>query len=217
MTTPQPDHQRLTRQGRGDVGAFDTFTLRLPRWRFVRLLGRNPLIRLSDRIEALVLALAVVMVSVLAGPIAATVGAAVHDSHSRSHAEQAQNRHTVIATVTGDKFVRRDTLGQTVTVPARWFAAGTEHTGAVSAPPRVKTGDSIDIWVAEDGSYLGPPLRTPVDAAVAAAVATWFGVVIAAAAVFSGIRAALIRARHARWQRDFDRLVGNGDAHGGQY
>jgi hypothetical protein len=52
---------------------------------------------------------------------------------------------------------------------------------------------------------------------VAAAVATWFGVVIAAAAVFSGIRAALIRARHARWQRDFDRLVGNGDAHGGQY
>jgi hypothetical protein len=151
MTTPQPDHQRLTRQGRGDVGAFDTFTLRLPRWRFVRLLGRNPLIRLSDRIEALVLALAVVMVSVLAGPIAATVGAAVHDSQSRSYAEQAQNRHTVTATVTGDKFVRRDTFGQTVTVPARWFAAGAEHTGAVPAPPRVKTGDSVDIWVGEDG------------------------------------------------------------------
>ena len=101
-----------------------------------------------------------VVVVLLAAPIAAAVGTAVYDSRSHLYAEQAQNRHLVTATVTDDKVIRRESLGQTVTVPARWFAAGTEHTGTVSAPPGVKTGDSIDVWVGEDGSHVGPPLRT---------------------------------------------------------
>ena len=206
MTTPHPDHQRLTGHWLDEDAAMDTFTLRLPRWRFVRLFGRSPLVRAGDRIEALVLVFAVV-VALLAAPIAAAVGTAVYDSRSHLYAAQAQTRSTVTATVTGDKFVRQDTLGQMVTVPARWFAAGAEHTGAVSAPPRVTTGDSIDIWVAEDGSHVGPPLRTAVDASVAAAVATWFGVAIAAAALVAATRAILNRVRHARWQQDFDNLV----------
>ena len=172
----------------------------------MRLFGRNPLIRAGDRVEALVVVFAVV-VALLAAPIAAAVGTAVYDSRSHLYAAQAQNPRTVTATVTGDKFVRQDTLGQMVTVPARWFAAGTEHTGTVSAPPGVKTGDSIDIWVAEDGSHIGPPLRTAVDAAVAAAEAIWFGAAMAAAALVVGTRAILNRARHARWQEDFDKLV----------
>jgi hypothetical protein len=37
----------------------DTLTLRLPRWPvLLRLLGRDPLVRTTDRIEALVLVLA---------------------------------------------------------------------------------------------------------------------------------------------------------------
>ncbi|WP_414688900.1 hypothetical protein [Mycobacterium sp.] len=206
MTTPHPDHQRLTGHRLDEDAAMDTFTLRLPRWRFLRLFGRNPLVRTGDRIEALVLVFAVV-VSLLAALIAAAAGTAVYDSRSHLYAAQAENRRTVTATVTGDKFVRHDTFGRTVTVPARWFAAGAEHTGAVSAPPKVKTGDSIDIWVAEDGSHIGPPLRTAFDAAVAAAVAIWFGVAIAAAALYAGTRILLNRARHARWQRELAVLL----------
>jgi hypothetical protein len=186
----------------------DTFTVRSPRWRCMRLFGSNPLIRTGDRVEALVVVFAVVAVLFAAPIAAAAVGTAVYDSRSQLRATQAQNARTVTATVTGDKFVRRDTLGQTVTVPARWFAAGAEHTGVVSAPPRVTTGDSIDIWVAADGSYVGPPLRIALDAAVAAAIATWFGVAIAAAALIGGTRAILNRLRHARWQLDFDKLLG---------
>ena len=98
MTTPQPDHQRRTGHGLDESAAMDTFTVRSPRWLVVRLFGRNPLIRISDRIEALVLVLTVV-VSLLAAPIAAAVGTAVHDSRSHLYAEQAQTRRTVTATV----------------------------------------------------------------------------------------------------------------------
>ena len=206
MITPQPDHQRFIDHRPHEDAAMDTFTVRLPRWRFIRLFGRNPLIRAGDRVEALAVVFAVVVV-ILAAPIGAAVGTAVYDSRSHLYAAQAQNQRTVSATVTGEKFTRQDTLGQMVTVPARWFAAGTEHTGAVSAPPGVKVGDSIDVWVAEDGSHIGPPLRTALDAAVAAAAAIWFGAAMAAAALIASTRAILNRARHARWQEDFDELV----------
>ena len=206
MTPSHPDHQRFTGHRLDEDAAMDTFTVRLPRWRSMRLFGRNPLIRAGDRVEALVVVFAVVVV-LLAAPIAAAVGTAVYDSRSHLYAAQAQNPRTVTATVTGDKFVRQDTFGQMVTVPARWFAAGTEHTGIVSATPGVKTGDSIDVWVAEDGSHIGPPLRTALDAAVAAAEAIWFGAAMAAAGLVAATRAILNRARHARWQQDFDKLV----------
>jgi hypothetical protein len=206
MNRSHPDHQRFTGDRPGEDAAMDTFTLRLPRWRSMRLFGRNPLIRAGDRVEALVVVFAVVVV-LLAAPIAAAVGTAVYDSRSHLYAQQAQNSHVVTAVVTDHKVTHRKALGQTVTVLARWFAAGTEHTGSVSAPPGVKTGDSIDIWVAEDGSHVGPPLTTALDAAVAAAEAIWFGAAIAAAALVAGTRTFLNRARHARWQKDFDKLV----------
>lgn len=206
MTPSHPDHQRFTSHGRDEDAAMDTFTLRWPRWSSTRLFGCNPLIRAGDRVEALVVVFAVLVVLV-AAPIAAAVGTSVYDSRNHLLAAQAQNSRTVTATVTGDKFVRQDTLGQMVTVPARWFAAGAEHTGVVLAPPGVKTGDSIDIWVAEDGSHTGPPLRNALDAAVAAAEAIWFGAAMAAAALVAGTRAILNRARYARWQDNLDKLV----------
>ena len=70
---------------------------------------------------------------------------------------------------------------------------------------RIETGDSIDGWVAETGPT--SPTATALDAAVAAAEAIWFGAAIAAAALIAGTRAILDRARHARWQEDFDNLV----------
>ena len=72
--------------GRTKTPALDTFTVRLPRWRFARLFGFNPLVRVRDRVEALVVVLAVV-VMLLAVPIAAAVGTAVYDSRSRQYAD----------------------------------------------------------------------------------------------------------------------------------
>ena len=98
----------------------DTFTVRLPRWPILlRLLGRDSLVRAIDRIEALVLVLAVA-VSLLAAPIAAAVGTAVHDSSRQLYAEQVHTRHPVAATVTDVPASQQILRTSTITVPARW-------------------------------------------------------------------------------------------------
>ena len=58
------------------------FVARLPKWSLV-LFGNNPLVRISDWVEALVV-VSTVLVSLLAVPIACAVGTAVHDSTSTS-------------------------------------------------------------------------------------------------------------------------------------
>lgn len=201
MTTPQPDFQRRIGHGLDDHAAMDTFSVRLPRWPVIWMSGRNPLIRVSDRVEALVAVLAVV-VSLVAVPIAAALGTAVHDSRSRVYAQQAQARHLVTATVTDGKAVRKDLSKPSVNVPARWFAGGAEHTGTVSAPLKVKTGDSIDIWVDNDGSLVGPPSRTAMDEAVAAALVFWVVVALAAGGVCAATRVVLDRIRNFQGGRE---------------
>ncbi|TAM72243.1 hypothetical protein [Mycobacterium sp.] len=207
MSTKRPDDLRPAGDPDDDA-AMESFTVPLPRRLSPRLFGRNPLIRASDRVEALVLVLAIA-ISLIAMPIGATVGTAVHDSRSRVYAEQAQARRLVTATSIGDSNPRRDPDSPTVTVPARWFADGTERTGDVAAPPHVKIGDEIEIWVDALGSPVRPPVRTAVDEGVAFAVATWSTMSLLAAGLFGVARVALDRSRSARWQRDFDSLVGH--------
>jgi hypothetical protein len=199
MTTPRPDH-----------AALENFTVPLPRRLFGRLFGplfgRSPLIRASDRVEALILVLAVA-VSLLTVPIAAAVGTATYDSRSRLYAEQVQSRTTVTATIVG-KHDRQNPESPTVMVPARWFAAGAERTGDVLAERPAKVGDEIEIWVDNEGSPIGQPAMTALDEAVSAALAIWCAVTLSAVAVFAAARVALDRGRYARWQEDFDRLIG---------
>lgn len=199
MTTPRPDE-------------LETFAVpaRMPR-PFTRLFGRNPLVRTIDRVEALLLVLAFA-VSILALPVAAAVGTAVHESRSRVYAEQAQTRHQVVATITGDSDGRRNLSSPTVTAPARWVAAGVEHTGMVAVERAVKPGDRVGVWVDEQGSPVSKPMFTAVDEAVATGAALWFGVVIGAAGLFGCARVLLDRSRHAGWQRDFDRMVSGSTA-----
>ncbi|OBK87556.1 hypothetical protein A5652_13690, partial [Mycobacterium sp. 1165178.9] len=148
----------------------ETFTVPLPRRLFGRLFGRNPLIRTTDRVEALILVLAVAA-SLIAVPIGAAVGTAVHDSRSRLYAEQVQTRRPVTATVIGESHPRRSLESPTVTVPARWFAAGAERTGDVTAPLRTKVGDDIEIWVDDEGLPVARPLYTARNEALTFAVA----------------------------------------------
>lgn len=191
----------------------DSFTVRLPRWPLLlRLLGRDPLVRTIDRVEALMLVLAV-MVSLLCAPIAAAVGTAVHDANRQLYAEQAQNRRSVPATVTGDPASQQVLRTITFTAPARWSMAGAEHTGTVKAPSTAKTGDSIEIWVDNNnGSPVPAPTpttRAAVDAVVAT-VAIWVSVIAAAATLFTITRAVCDRIRFTGWQHDLDSLVGHG-------
>jgi hypothetical protein len=168
MNPHGPHDQRGTAHWRADEAVMDTFTVHLPRWPILlRLLGRDPLVRTTDRIEALVLVLTVV-VSVLAAPIAAAVGTEVHDSRRHVYAEQAHTRHSVAATVTDVPASQQVLRTSTITVPARWSAAGAEHTGAVKAQSTAKTGDRIEIWVDNKGAQV--PVPTPTSRAALEAV-----------------------------------------------
>jgi hypothetical protein len=210
MTTPQPDYQRLTGHWSDEDAEMDTFTVQMPPWRFLLLFGRNPLVRAIDRVEALVLVFAVV-VSLLVAPIAAAVGTAIYDSRRHIYADQAQTQRMVTATVIDDG-TSQISRSKTLTAHARWFVDGAEHTGTIKTRHVVKPGDSLDIWVDQRGNQVGPPTKSAVAEGVAAALAIWLTVAMAATALFAGIRAVINRARHATWQRDFDNLVGDGDS-----
>ena len=187
MNPHRPHDQRGTAHWGTDNAAMDTFTVRLPRWLvLLRLRGRNPLVRTTDRIEALIMVLAV-MVSLLAIPIAAAVGTAVYDSRRDIYAEQADTRHPVPATVTDVPASQQILRTVTITVPARWTADGAKHTGAVKAQSTAKTGDHVEIWVDHNGAQAAAPTpttRAAVEAATAALV-IWLSVAAIAAILFA--------------------------------
>jgi hypothetical protein len=208
MTIQCPDERPTAGDRPNGEPAMDTFTVRMPRSLFVRLFGLNPLVRITDRVEALLLVFAFV-VSIVALPVAAAVGTAVYDSRSRVYAAQALTRQKVTATITGNSDAGRNLGSPTVAAPARWVAEGTEHTGLVVVERTAKPGDRVDIWVDEHGVPVGKPVFSALDEAVATGSAIWFGVVIGAAALLGTARVLIDRKRHARWQRDFDRMVGD--------
>jgi hypothetical protein len=215
MNPHGPHDQRGTAHWGTDNAAMNTFTVRLPRWPvLLRLRGRNALVRTTDRIEALVVVLAVV-VSLLAVPIAAAVGTAVYDARSQAYAEQADTRHTVPATVTDVPASPQILRTGTTTVPARWTAAGAEHTGAVKAPSTAKTGDTVEIWVGHSGEQAPAPTPTTRAAveAVTGVLVIWVSVAAIAATLSTLTRAVCDRIRLTGWQHDLDSLVGHGEGH----
>jgi hypothetical protein len=180
MTIPHPHDHPISTHALADA-ALETFTVRLPRSVF-GLFRRNPVLRASDRVEALVVALAV-KVSLLAVPVAAAVGTAVHDSRRDVCAAQHHTRHLVTATITDGAADNNISRTNTATMAARWSAAGAEHTGAVTAQSATKPGDHVAIWVDNNGAATDEPTpttRAGVDA-VTAALFMWAGVTAAAA------------------------------------
>lgn len=79
--------------------AMETFTLDPRCWWTSRILGRNPLIRRTDRIEALVM-LTVFVVSLLAVPVAGVAGTLTYQARDRLYRQEALERHRVTAVVT---------------------------------------------------------------------------------------------------------------------
>jgi hypothetical protein len=210
---PHGPHDQRRIAHRRTEHAVDTFTVRLPRWPILlRRLGRDRLVRTIDRVEAAVLVVAVV-VSLLCAPIAAAVGTAVHDSNRQLYAQEAHSRQSVAATVTGDPASQQILRITTITAPARWSVAGAEHTGTVKVASTAKPGDSIAIWVDNNGAQVPAPSPTSRAAAeaVVAAVAIWVSVIAAAATLFAITRAVCDRIRFTGWQHDLDNLIGHGD------
>jgi hypothetical protein len=195
------------RKNLGEV-AMQSFVIRPMTWPVLRLFSRNPLIRVSDRVETAVVALGMLFV-VMAIAAAGVMGTMLHDSQAQKYREQAQTRHAVVATAVGDSEPTASSETTAFAVRARWRFNGIEHSDLFGWNVAVKAGEPLRIWVDGQGSPDAAPTpvaRAAVDALSAAAVG-WFIAILAVAQVVNAVRAHTNRMRDAQWEQDIRALV----------
>jgi len=171
--------------------------------------GRNPLARAGDRVEALLLLLAVAG-ALLAIPFAAAFGSETYAAQNARAAEERATRHPAtavsLAAASGQPY-STDGAGAPAaqtSVPAAWFdARGTRHTGEVLADPGSPAGTRVSIWLDQRGEPAGEPLSTSTSVAdgVFAAILLWAAITGALAGLYATARFVLIRFHAAAWDR----------------
>jgi hypothetical protein len=119
---------------------------------------RNPLRRPIDRAESLVMA-GLTVAFLAAAPLTAAVAAhAVYDTGARIVQTQNANWHQVPAVLLSGTVVPGD--GYQPSVVAMWTASnGALRTGMVPAPPVVKVGAKVMVWVNAAGWQTSQPLQ----------------------------------------------------------
>lgn len=181
----------------------ETFTIGLGNHWWVRAFGRNPLVRGSDRVEAIVMMVAV-MVTALAVPIAGAIGTSVHDQRTRLYAEETQTRRQVVATATEDATIVPQMGGVGFATEAVWTDSGIVHNDTIAWPGPAKIGDQQPIWVNSTGEVVGQP-SSPSRAdteAVVTALTMWLLVAGASATLVCVVRYRFDRRRYAEWDRE---------------
>ena len=187
-----------------------SFTFDPRRWLIGRVFSRNPLLRLSDRVAALVITLAFLEVMVVI-PVVGAIGTAAYDAKAHSYAQEAQARQRLTGTVVE---VLRNPIGShhhTVVVGVRWTAEGGERTAALKWNDSVKPGDRVDIWIDSNGNAIDkPPLTTSRAAVEAVVIALWTATEILgpSALLVVGIFWQLGRIRSSQIERELRTLVG---------
>jgi hypothetical protein len=198
-----------SRSGSDAGAAMETFTLGLGNW-LRCVTGRNSLARVSDRLEAAALLLAVAVV-LIAAAIAGAVGTAYHDSLAREYATDRASRHTIVATAMKDSVLAPESNEKSFLTTIRWDFLGREHEDEVRSD-RMKMGDITTIWIDASGNRTTEPL-TDGDAAIEAVLAAftlWFTAMVVAATAWTLLRISLDRSRYAAWDRELDDLADNG-------
>jgi hypothetical protein len=126
-------------------------------------LGRNPLRRRTDRIEAWISA-GLVAVFLVGAPLSGTsFGRWVHQGGLREQrAQQSWHRTPAILLASAPappSYEFRLAWQNTVRVPARWFGPGGQpRSGKVPAPAGSLAGQTVQVWVDGSGRATGPPL-----------------------------------------------------------
>ncbi|GLP76777.1 membrane protein [Mycobacterium antarcticum] len=193
-----------------------TFTIHLGRSFLRRLFGRHPLVRTSDRVEALAVVLAVFL-AMVAIPVVGAMGTAIHETRSLVYAEEALTRHALKATAIEHSEVVPYGNAVDLNVKARWNAFGGNHIEVVPVTSAVKAGDLVDVWVDEGGRQVSAPSPSgrAGEEALGAAVLVWLGVVGTMVGCVMLSRRRLNRTRYAAWDRDLRMLSGGGRFTGG--
>ncbi|MBB2936039.1 hypothetical protein FHX82_003093 [Amycolatopsis bartoniae] len=181
-------------------------------WRRIHL-GRNPLARRSDRVEAALL-LVVVLGLLVALPLAVLVGSTTYRGQLAVSAEQQASRHLATATLIEDAptpvpatdgaYLSAD--GGSTGVHARWtVAGGAERIGTIAADPGTTAGSEVPVWLSNAGDPVPAPMTSSdaVTTSVLAGIFSWLVVALGLTAVYWSVRLVLDRRRAVRWDREW--------------
>jgi len=173
-------------------------------------LDRNPLRRGTDRVEA-ALRLVLVILLVVAVPIAAVVAGRQADHLALRHAQAQRAADRLVTAVllkdapsagTPDPY----TSIQTAWVPARWQLAGhPARTSVVLALAGAHKGSTVQIWTDASGAVTDPPLnhRDITGQVCVAVMATCLGSLLALLAAGVLARWVLDRRRLRAWEAEW--------------
>jgi hypothetical protein len=176
-------------------------------------MGHNQLCRPSDRLEGWVAALLLIFV-LAALPAAGMVGNVVYEHESQAAAAQRATSRQVLATLRQNaRFYAtgyQGTRSATSLVEVSWPAVnGENRVGVVAVDDESRAGTTVSIWVDGKDQPTTAPANQPRIAAtaVAAAICTLFGSVLAAIAAFCTTRWLLDLRRWKSWDIEW-RYVG---------
>ncbi|MEE3852090.1 hypothetical protein VZC37_17235 [Gordonia sp. LSe1-13] len=185
---------------------------KIRRWSVAPLFSSNPLVRRSDRAEALSVCLAA-MLAVVAIPLAALVLGNVHDSQIAAVEEQARTVQPITATAVDDATAVATEAAPSGIVTAQWTHNSVMHTDTITTDDiTIDAGDPVTVWVDSRGESTLAPM-TANDAAISAALAA-IGFYLAVVSLVIGFvmaaRAIADRYRRRRWDADLALLTGDG-------
>ena len=176
-----------------------------------RRVDRNPMRRTTDRIQALLRAVLLVLL-VLGGPVAtAYAGHAVYISGSRTGRAQAAAWHRVPAVVLhvtriASAWRHPVSPGGPAALSVRWTTPqGSSRTGEITGGPDAAPGSMMTVWIDKAGRLAHPPLpRADVVAHMIAAMAvTALALTVLLCAACRVASLVLDRYRLARWEADW--------------
>ncbi|MFX0577860.1 hypothetical protein [Nocardia nepalensis] len=187
------------------------------RWWRRRPWRSTPLMRGSDRIEALVWLIAVI-VMLVAVPVAGAAGTAGYTAAaSRIRVENA-TKVSVPASITAapERIVTVDAYGaatERFEATVRWNQGGRAGTTTTGVSGKSAPGDEVRVWLDADGKATTPPVR-PVNAAnsgvgigLTVLVTIWGGALVSGFGVGRLLRARRYAALDREW-RGMSRPVG---------
>ncbi|GAA1205487.1 Rv1733c family protein [Prauserella alba] len=181
--------------------------------RFFRRLwpGRNPLARSWDRVEGVVLLLAILAPLVML-PFAAAAGSETYARDQRASAVQARGLYRAEATLLADAPsltplpARAGTSADEVAVRAEWrLADGSRKVGTVRAEAGSLSGSTVPVWLDQRGdpTQRPQPSAHAMASAIGAATALWLGTVTVCVGGYWLVRKLLDRRRFDQWEREW--------------
>jgi hypothetical protein len=176
--------------------------------RFVRGMrfDRNPLRRVYDRAETVVLILLTVLFLVGAPLSALAAGAGMHSAAQRAELAQHASKYQVTATIETATGAPASGGNLTTEVTARWtMPNGTVVNTEMAVPIGTTPGDKVNVWTTRDGRLTTAPLSESQVASLTD-LAEFAGVAVLALVVaLAGVIARwwLNRRRMAAWDADW--------------